>query len=55
MPSSAFYAYFEHVLRCSKQVIQTETLPKKGLKIESFLQKMQVFFAFFSETIVQSH
>ena len=25
MPSSAFYAYFVHVLRCSKQVIQTET------------------------------
>ena len=25
MPSSAFYAYFVHVLRCSEQVIQTET------------------------------
>ena len=44
MPFSSLYAYFVHVFRCSKQVIQTKIYPKKGIKIELFLQKTQKLF-----------
>ena len=36
MPSSSFYAYFVHVLRSSKQVIQTKIYPNKVLKLSYF-------------------
>ena len=52
MPSSAFYTYFVHVLRCSKQGIQTETKPKKVLKLSYFCKKRKSVF--FSETPVRS-
>ena len=42
------YAYFAHVLRCSKQVFQTKIYPKKVLT-----QKFDCFF--FSETPIRSH
>ena len=42
-----YFAYFVHVLRCSKQVIQTETKPKKVLKLSHFCKKRKSFFPFF--------
>ena len=46
MPSSSFYAYFVHVLRCSKQVIQTKVYPKKVSKLSYFCKKCKNCFAF---------
>ena len=55
MPSSSFYAYFVHVLRCSKQVIKTKVYPKKVLKLSFFAKNAKIVLRFFSETSVQSH
>ena len=47
MPSSGLYAYFVHILRRSKQCHSNRNLHKKGLKIESFLQKKKKLFCVF--------
>ena len=46
MPSSSFYAYFVHVLRSSKQVIQTKIYSKKVSKLSYFCKKRKNCFAF---------
>ena len=47
MPSSSFYAYFVHVLRCSKEIFQTEIKPNKVFKLRYFSKNCKNFFAFF--------
>ena len=46
MPNSSFYAYFGHVLRCSKQVIQTKIYSKNVSKLSYFCKKPKNCFAF---------
>ena len=46
MPSNSFYAYFVHILRCSKQVFQTKIYPKKVSKLSCLCKKRKNCFAF---------